>query len=356
MNTNDKRIVIICPYLYHLTRGVERFCISLANAFVDKGWQVIIYAWTYPQEQLCGKLADSIRIRKVPYIRYYREQWATLWYRLWLRIDVPKATILNFFYHGEERLSKTNRYLYVLHSPASQIPHRYEFVKPRIKGFRDIHIIAISQLVEQDAKPYFSEKPMSLIYNGTNIDEFKPMINRPQSECLRIITPASYEARKGMHHMIEALADYDERDRIRYDIYGSGDTEYRERLENLIHKYHLERIVSLKGSVTNIPELEPQYDLFALLSKGEAFALSPIEAMACGLPILVSDCPPYPEFVKPDFGYMVNREDKGAIQACLSELLHNKEVLMAKSRAARKASEEYSWTNVVKKYISIIQE
>ena len=337
-----------------MTRGIERFCINLSEAMVKNGCNVIIYAWDEKQEHKCSSLNSAIKIRKVPYCRYYRDRWASLWYRMWLMVDKPDVTLLNFFYHGEEYLPRHNHYLYILHSPASQIPQRYEYVMTRIREFTNIHIVAISKLVEDDAKPFFQGKPMSLIYNGTDTKVFKPMINKQGSKKLRIITPAAYEERKGMHWLINAIADFKYRDHIQYDIYGSGSEEYGTYLKTLIEKNHLEGIVTLKGSVTNIPEIEPQYDLFALLSKGEAFALSPIEAMACGLPILVSNCAPYPEFVKDEFGYMINREDKAEIQRCLSELIENKDILKKKSLAALKASEKFSWDKIVDQYLQLI--
>ena len=349
-----KKVVIISPYLNSLTRGIERFSINLADALVKNGIEVVIYTRRQKQGQLCGILNSAIKVRTVPYFGYFVDIWSAMFYRLWLMIDNPEATILNFFYHGEERLPKGRKYLYILHSPASQIPQRYEYVKSKIAAFKNIHIVAISQLVQKDAIPYFKGKPMSLIYNGTDTDTFKPIDDKDNQDKFRIITPAAYEERKGMHYMIEALADCKYKDQIQYDIYGTGDAEYGNYLKSLIEKYHLENVVILKGSVNNIPEVEPQYDLFALLSKGEAFALTPIEAMACGVPILVSTYAPYPEFVKKDFGFMVNRENKEEIQAILSDLIENPDKQRKLAMAARQASLAYSWDEVVKQYISLL--
>lgn len=349
-----KKIVIITPYLFEVTRGIERFCLNLADAMVKKDIDVIFYTWGQKNETPCGVINKKIKIRKVPYFRYYRDKYAVLWYRLWLSIDNPDAILLNFLYHGEEFLPKHKHYIYVLHSPASQIPKRYEYVRPIIKKFTDIHVVAISKLVEDDARPYFNDKPMTLIYNGTDINIFHPLEYKSQSEKLRIITPAAYEERKGMHWIINALKDYQYKNRVQYDIYGSGSEEYGRYLKELIKEYHLETIVTLKGSVTNIPDLEPGYDLFALPSKGEAFALSPIEAMACGLPILVSNCAPYPEFVKSDFGFMVNRENPKEIQDVLTKLIENPNVLKQMSLSARKAAENFSWDRIVEQYVAMI--
>lgn len=354
MNINN-RIVIICPYLFRLTRGIERFCISLSKAFIDKGYEVIIYAWGSNKEASCGSIDKRIKIRKVPYFRWYQEKIAVLFYRLWLWIDNPKVTILNFLYHGETSLPCKRKYLYVLHSPASQIPSRYEFVKQYIHKFENIHVVAISKVVEKEAKPYIGETPTSLIYNGTDTQLFQPSTQKMQNGKLNIITAAAFEERKGMHYIIKALADFKYREQIRYDIYGGGDEQYATYLAKLIKSCKLENIVSLKGSVGNIAELLPRYDLFALLSKGEAFALSPIEAMACGLLILVSDCPPFPEFVKPSFGRMVNRESVKEIQDFLVELIENKDLLTKMGECSLEESKRFSWDSIVNQYIELIK-
>lgn len=354
MEKNNK-IVLICPYLFRLTRGIERFCISISKAFSDKGYDVVIYVWGTVNETSCGEMDKRIKIRKVPYCRWYQEKIAILFYRIWLRMDHPQCTILNFLYHGESGLPKNMKYLYVLHSPASQIPERYKFVKEHINRFKDIHVVAISKLVKEEAYPYIGNVPMSLIYNGTDTDLFSPSTQKKQSEKLRIITAAAFEERKGMHYMIKALANYKYRNQIKYDIYGSGDEQYASYLSELIDSNKLNGIVTLKGSVNNIAELLPQYDLFTLLSKGEAFALSPIEAMACGIPILVSNWPPYPEFVKSTYGRMVNPESSVEIQTFLTELIENKELVVRMGESAFKESEAFSWSNIVNHYIELFK-
>lgn len=353
-----EKIVIICPYLYRLTRGIERFCISLSKAMADEGREVIIYAWApehgTSREKSCGELPPSVRVRVVPRSRWYQEIVAVTFYRLWLRKDRPKAVILNFLYHGESRLPRRLKYLYVLHSPASQVPGRYQFLKAHAGRFTNLHIVAISGMVEREARPYSGTTPISLIYNGTDTSIFRPSDARKENERLRIITAAAFEERKGMHFVIEALAGFKYRDKVEYDIYGSGNSAYESRLRRMIDETGLSGTVRLKGSVANLPELMPHYDLFALPSRGEAFALSPIEAMACGLPILVSDCNPYPEFVNPEFGCMVRQGDAEAVRSFLSRLIEEKGEKELMGKAAREKSLEFSWKRKVKEYLALI--
>lgn len=356
MENRNKKIVVICPYLFRLTRGIERFCISLSKSFTDKGYEVIIYAWGNNNETSCDAIDKRIRVRKVPYFRWHQEKMAIFFYRLWLLLDNPQATILNFLYHGEICLPHKRKYLYVLHSPASQIPGRYEFIKQHICKFKNIHIVAVSKMVEEEARPYIGDTPMSLIYNGTDTLLFRPSKDKINNGKLNIITAAAFEERKGMHYMIESLADFPYRNCIHYDIYGNGDIKYGQYLESLIRKYHLENTVFLKGCVSNISEIEPKYDLLAFLSKGEAFGLAITEAMACGLPVLTSDCPPFPEFVKPSFGRMVNRESVKEIQDFLTELIENRNQLSLMGNHSLNESKQFSWDNIVNQYIKLIKQ
>lgn len=349
-----KHIVIISPYLYELTRGIERYCLCIAKAFLDEGIKITMYVWSAENGQSCGEVDPRIKIRVVPRSRYFQDKVASIMYNLWLPIDSPDCTILNFMYHGEQYLPKKGSYLYVLHSPASQIPTRYENAKAIVSKFKKIHIIAISKIVENDAIPYFRNVPISLIYNGTDTRNFKPCNQHGQSDTLKIISAAAFEPRKGMHFMIEALKSFNRK--FVYHIYGTGDKSYNNYLSKLITENHLEDSIVLKGSVSNINEILPQYDLSVLLSKGEAFALSPIEALACGVPIMVSQYPPYPEFVDDSFGFIVNREDPKQILSKLEWIVNNRGKFHKMKETARVTAERFSWSSVIKNYINVIND
>ena len=53
--------------------------------------------------------------------------------------------------------------------------------------------------------------------------------------------------------------------------------------------------VTLKGQVTDIQLKIPQYDLFVMSSLYEGFALSVLEAMALGMPLLLTDIDSFKE-------------------------------------------------------------
>ena len=347
------KIVIISPFQTQLPRGIERFTYSIANEMANQGHEVIIYAWKSKTNFSWGDLHKNVIVRTCPHSKYYQRSWIGYYYNYLLRKDNPDRVYLNFLYHGELKLNKTHKYYYVLHSPASQIKNRYEFIKTHSNDFKDLTFVGVSKMVKREALPYMNNKRCEVIYNGVDLNLFKPSDNNiPEEQVpnLNIITAAAFEERKGMQFMIKALSTYSQINRIKYNIYGSG--PYASELKQLIAYYKLGNYIVINKSVNNIDEILPANDLFILLSKGEAMPIAPLEAMASGLPLLVSNYDPYPEFVNESFGYMVDRENIKEIHSVLDELLQ-KEKLKQLKKQSRLAAEQFSWSKVVESYLSI---
>lgn len=346
------KIVIISPFQTQLPRGIERFTYSMANEIADQGHEVIIYSWKSKTNFSWGKLHEGVQLRECPNFKYYQRSWIGYYYNYLLRKDKPERVYLNFLYHGELKLNKTHKYYYVLHSPSSQIKNRYEFIKTHINDFKNLTFVAVSKMVKREALAYINNIRCEVIYNGVDLDLFKPAyIERKELEpCLKLITTAAFEERKGMQYMIVALASYPHKEKIIYNIFGGG--PMASELKRLITFHKLETQVIINKPTNKINEELPKHDVFVLLSKGEAMPIAPLEAMASGLALLVSDFDPYPEFVNESFGYMVDREDIKKIHSVLDELLQKENLKKLKANA-RLAAEQFSWSNVVESYLSI---
>ena len=345
-------IVIISPFQKIMPRGIERFCYSLANAMGQMGHQVIIYAWKSKNEFSWGDLHHNVKIKECPSFRYYQRAWIANYYNMLLSKDKPDAVLLNFLYHGELQLSKRWNYTYVLHSPASQIKNRYGFIKNNIKKFKNLKFVAVSNMVKQEAEPFLEGRQCEVIFNGVDLKLFTPKLKNGHKSKLKIITASALEERKGIQFVIRAIANYQNKEKIDYQIYGNG--SYEKELLTLIRKLELEDIVTLNSPVTNLNEVLREFDLFALLSKGEAFPIAPLEAMASGLPLLVSDYEPYSEFIKSDFGFMLSPEDKTSIHKVFDLMIDDSLIKNQMNLNSRKAALEFCWSSVSEKYTKYI--
>ena len=194
------------------------------------------------------------------------------------------------------------KYVYILHSPANQIPERYIFIKRYISKFKNINFVAVSKFVKDQASKYLPKNKITIIYNGVETEIFNK-ISHVKTKKIKIISLSALEKRKRIQNVIFALNKLKDPN-IYYNIYGEG--SYYLKLRELIKKNKMKENIKLKGA-TNYPQkcLE-ESDAFILLSKGEALPIAPLEAMSCGLPIIVSNEKPYNEIIPEDYGLLVN--------------------------------------------------
>jgi glycosyltransferase involved in cell wall biosynthesis len=107
----------------------------------------------------------------------------------------------------------------------------------------------------------------------------------------KIICPARLHRVKRLDRLVEAFALIVNQfpSKWHIDIYGDG--EEKEKLINLIEERHLQGRVVIHTPVDDIYS-EMKRSQFAVLSSDyESFSLAIIEAMACGTPVVSTDCP-----------------------------------------------------------------
>lgn len=257
----------------------------------DYDCKIIIYTWGVRAKIDWGEWNDTIKIRTVLFSRYFQGFIAKIFYYFWSKIDQPNQYILNFLYHGESILPSSANIYYVLHSPASLIPHRYEFIQKEVKKFDRFSFIAVSDAVKEDAIPYFGNLSIDVIHHGIDLNRFNAKTNYIKKEKLKLLSISALEEWKGIQDVIRILGDKDMENKFEYFIIGDG--PYKQELEKLIHDLNLSSSIKLKDSVDNIESFFPNYDVYCQLSDGEAFGFSLFEAMACGLPSIVYDIPPF---------------------------------------------------------------
>ena len=253
--------------------------------------QVVLYAWETKKQIKWGKWHEKIQIRYVPYSRYFQKIIAKYFYFFWSRIDPPDSFLINFLYHGESVLPSSSKIHYVLHSPASLIKHRYTYISSKIKAFDNLNFIAVSDGVKTEAHHYLKSSPIKVIHHGIDLSIFQPKRSYYSNKKLRIVTVAALESWKGIQHIISSFSNSHISENFTYDIIGDG--PYKSILKKKVVDSKLETSVIFLGHIENVESMIPSYDIYCQLSEGEAFGISVIEAMACGLPTIVSDCPPF---------------------------------------------------------------
>ena len=103
--------------------------------------------------------------------------------------------------------------------------------------------------------------------------------------------------------------------------------------------------VILTGFVPDedLPVLYSGAELFAFVSLYEGFGLPPLEAMACGTPVIASDAASLPEVVGAA-GILVDPEDTDAIAAALAEVMADDAVRTQLRQAGLQQAQQFDWS------------
>ncbi len=121
----------------------------------------------------------------------------------------------------------------------------------------------------------------------------------------------------------------------------------------------LARDLGLEGSTRflgDVPEADKPALLsaatvFAFLSEYEGFGLPPLEAMACGTPVLATSSSSLPEVVG-EAGLLVEPGDEDAILAALQRLLADEDLRAELSRRGRIQAALFSWERMARETVA----
>ena len=206
-------------------------------------------------------------------------------------------------------------------------------------------------------------RPVAVIHNGVDTGAFRLL---PRSDAMRaqygagaedmlLVSVGRLVGWKGIRVVIEALASLPQR--FHYLVVGDGPE--RPALEALAAGRGLAGRVRFAGAASHgtLPELLSSCDLFVQPSVGEeAFGISVVEAMACGLPVLASANGGLPEIVVDrETGRLLPPGDVDAWAAAIAETGRDMANLAALGRAARQRAEaEFTWAANAAKLESIL--
>lgn len=165
---------------------------------------------------------------------------------------------------------------------------------------------------------------------------------------LKIVSVCNLLPIKNLESIILAIKEYDLQSQIIYHIYGSGPEE--KNLKELTINLGLDSCIKFMGRVQNseLPDIYSKYDLFVQPSFKETFGLTYFEALACKLPVLLSEnTGAYPLIKEYDVSYVVDPNSITSIGMCLKDIVLNPEQLKRKQKRALEAAKIASWDNYI---------
>ncbi len=258
------------------------------------------------------------------------------------------------FLHYPEFFSLKKRYWHFLQNPKKQAKYSDK-------------IIAMSESTKNDIVNFYNikEEKISVIYSGVdesfkpvskdnpNLNRVKEKYNLPNNFILYLGT---IEPRKNIIGIIEAFEAVREKKKISLVISGTFGWLFDDIIKRAKSSKFSEDILFV-GFINQEDKIY-LYNLakiFVYPSFFEGFGFPPLEAMACGVPVVVSNCSSLPEVVG-DAGIMIDPYKPSEIAEALDMILEDEGLSDILKQRGLKQAEKFNWEKTGEETIKILKE
>jgi glycosyltransferase involved in cell wall biosynthesis len=217
------------------------------------------------------------------------------------------------------------------------------------------HIIAPSEATKRDLmeKLEIPEERITVIPYGVDRTLFHP--GQEGNSCENPLTLSapyllyvgSYQPRKNLPFLLKAFQRLKEGGNygpLKLCLVGGGAPQYVAETRRWIEALDLSREVILQGPVpfSDLPPLYRQAEALLFPSLYEGFGLPPLEAMACGTPVVASNISSLPEVVE-DAALLVPPTDVEAFQLAIKRVLEDRGLRETLVQRGLLRAREFSW-------------
>jgi glycosyltransferase involved in cell wall biosynthesis len=318
----------------------------------------------------------NLRVMVLP---FSERLWTILWHRLHLPLWVE------FF----------SRALDVFHSPDFALPpvrnartivtvHDLSFLRvpqcsyPKLQAYlcqvvplsvrRANMVLADSECTKSDviALLEVDAARVKVIYAGVG-QEFHPVKDEGRLAAVRaryrlparfVLGLGTLQPRKNFERLIEAYAQVRQQvgAEIKLVIAGGLGWMYEGIFEK-VRELGLQEAVCFPGYVADedLPALYTMADLFVFPSLYEGFGLPPLEAMACGTPVITSNVSSLPEVVG-DAAWMVDPLDVGALAVAMQRLLSDAALRREMIARGLVQARRFTWAQAAKQLLDVYEQ
>lgn len=230
---------------------------------------------------------------------------------------------------------------------------------------RAARILAVSEHTRREVIGLLGVPPerVAVTYNAARahfrppdpavLAHFRTRHNLPETFVLYVGT---LEPRKNLTTLLEAYGQVVRERRVPLLIGGGKGWLYQpvfERLEALGLREHVHFVGYIEEQ--ELPLWYAAATLFVFPSLYEGFGMPPLEAMACGTPVVTSNSASLPEVVG-DAGLLVSPTDVEALAAAIVRLLHDPDLHAELRQRGLQRAHHFSWRKTAERTLAVYEQ
>lgn len=340
--------------------GAERVALSLCSGLADRGYDVdlvLVNATGKLLEEVPSNVSivdlDAGRVAKslMPLRDYLSSQQPDVLYSM-----MTEPNIIAILAH---RMASVKTKLVI--SEHNMLSRSAESLKDRLVKFGAWglysladEVVAVSEGVRRDLAEHtrLSSDDITLIYNPVDIESIQGRAEEPvnhewftDDEIDVVLSGGRHEPQKGFDTLLDAFNRIKRSD-VRLVLFGTGPET--ESLKQQATALGIDDRVWFPGFVENPYKYMANADVFVLSSEYEGFGLVLIEALACGCPVVSTDCESGPAEILENgkYGPLVPVGDDEELSNSIKSILNHP----VEQTALREASLGYSIDVAIQQY------
>lgn len=214
--------------------------------------------------------------------------------------------------------------------------HRFVWLKKKLiaRALREAAcVVGVSDGVRQSAVKFYDLDPRKTqtIFNGFDFEHIRSRAAEPcpidfpgDDDTFRVACVGRLQKEKGVDVLLQALriAVHD-RGLRQLQLVVVGDGPDAELLRSLVTNLHLDGFVTFAGYQPNPCAILSRCHILCLPSRYEGMPNALVEALACGLPTVASNCPHGPREIldSEQLGELVTPEDEAALAMAIERAI-----------------------------------
>ena len=236
----------------------------------------------------------------------------------------------------------------------------------RLAADRASAIIAVSESTKKDTVRFLGlpEDRIDVVYEGVDTDFYHPLGETDGLEPVRakyglekdfILFVGTLEPRKNIAGVIEAFSKVVREAKKEYNLVVAGTKGWNyQSVFELVQRLNIEQEVIFTGYVPEeeLPRLFNAASVFVYPSFYEGFGIPPLEAMACGTPVVTSSISSLPEVVG-DAGLLVDPNSSDAIADAILRILTDDGLRRELTKKGVERAKLFSWQKAADETLAI---
>lgn len=259
------------------------------------------------------------------------------------------------------------KYPYIVSLRGSDVPGfnirfgiQYIFLRPLFRFiWRNASYVTVNSTGLADlAKKTLDHKNFNFIPNGIDMHEFvqKEEYRNSSEAVFHVLTVSRLIKRKRIEDLLNAIKVLISKGLyINLTVIGKGKNEFR--LKELTKKLGISGSVYFKGYVSHseLPRYYNNADVFVLPSLNEGMSNTALEAMASGLPLILTNVGGTAELIKGN-GFIVDTQNPEQIANALRRLYFDPQLNKTMGLQSREHANDFNWETIAGSYFQLYKK